>query len=512
MRATFAGLAVALLASPAAGQLAYAGNQLLMPSALGVSIQAGDEFGAAFAVGDFDGDSFDDLAIGLPGRTISGLTDAGAVLIVYGSLTGLNGAGALPPLLFSQNGTNVLEVSEAGDRFGAALAAGNFDGLFGDDLAVGVPLEDLESGPVVADAGLVHVFYSDANGLQPALDETWHQESFAGLSTNEGGDRFGASLAICDLGFTADAYRDLGIGIPGDNWDGLNNAGAIYSILGTSSGLGTAGAGYSGEPASGTPPAAGDSSGSAIVCLTNANGSRASAIGSPFAEAEGVENSAGIVRLAYSGGSSEVASPYGGSFLGTAVALAESVGSGFTLFAGAPGFDAAGVDEAGGVYFDAINGLLYQGAFGLSGVPEPSDQLGQVLAVGDWNDDGRPDVAFGIPSEDLRESEATPAPNAGIVQVLFQQAHDIGTAAHQNITWDDPEFQFGALANDRFGGALATGDFDGDGVDDLAIGAPGALNGAAEAGLVQILNGERKLVFADNFEVNGLDAWTTTSP
>src|SRR5207253_269202 len=37
---------------------------------------------------------------------------------------------------------------------------------------------------------------------------------------------------------------------------------------------------------------------------------------------------------------------------------------------------------------------------------------------------------------------------------------------------------FGAKAGDQLGAALATGDLDGDGKDDLVVGAPGAQNGA----------------------------------
>ena len=52
-------------------------------------------------------------------------------------------------------------VSEPGDLFGWALATGDFDGDGFDDLAVGVPEEDVDG---VADAGAVHVFVSTADG------------------------------------------------------------------------------------------------------------------------------------------------------------------------------------------------------------------------------------------------------------------------------------------------------------------------------------------------------------
>ena len=44
-----------------------------------------DLFGTAVTTGDFDGDRFDDLAVGVPAEDIDGDTDAGAVNVIYGS-------------------------------------------------------------------------------------------------------------------------------------------------------------------------------------------------------------------------------------------------------------------------------------------------------------------------------------------------------------------------------------------------------------------------------------------
>src|SRR5687767_621556 len=44
-----------------------------------------DEFGAALAHGDFNGDSYDDLAVGVPEEAVA----TGSVHVIYGSATGL---------------------------------------------------------------------------------------------------------------------------------------------------------------------------------------------------------------------------------------------------------------------------------------------------------------------------------------------------------------------------------------------------------------------------------------
>ena len=115
-----------------------------------------DAFGCALAAGDFDGDAFVDLAIGVCGEDSS----RGAVQVIFGGPTGLSASGSR---FFSETGIGGL--SEDGDQFGFALATGDFDGDGFDDLAIGIPFEDFGAGGAVANTGQVNVLYGAAAGF-----------------------------------------------------------------------------------------------------------------------------------------------------------------------------------------------------------------------------------------------------------------------------------------------------------------------------------------------------------
>ncbi|MER5477357.1 VCBS repeat-containing protein [Streptomyces sp. NPDC002734] len=92
------------------------------------SAETGDRFGDESAYADFDGDGYDDLAVGAPGEDLGTDKDAGMVTILWGSANGITGAGAVQiddP------------ASSSHDQWGRLLAAGDFDGDGKQDLAVG---------------------------------------------------------------------------------------------------------------------------------------------------------------------------------------------------------------------------------------------------------------------------------------------------------------------------------------------------------------------------------------
>jgi hypothetical protein len=92
------------------------------------SAEAGDRFGYDNAYADFNGDGYDDLAVGAYGEDLGTDKDAGMLTILWGSAAGITGAGSVQ--IADPAGSSH-------DLWGRRLAAGDFDGDGKQDLAVG---------------------------------------------------------------------------------------------------------------------------------------------------------------------------------------------------------------------------------------------------------------------------------------------------------------------------------------------------------------------------------------
>src|SRR5262245_24948641 len=188
-----------------------------------------DEFGSALAIGDFDGDGWDDLAVGVPNEDIGSVVSGGAVNVLYGGNDGLTSTGNQ---LWTQNSSGIEGAVEAFDSFGPALTVGDVDGGGDEGLAVGVPGED---GGGDVSAGAVNVIYGSSSGLSSTDNLIWHQDRGSIKDSAESNDNFGWSLAAGN--FNGTTYDDLAVGVPFETLGSRIEAGAVNVIYGSANGL-----------------------------------------------------------------------------------------------------------------------------------------------------------------------------------------------------------------------------------------------------------------------------------
>jgi hypothetical protein len=155
---------------------------------LSLSSGVDHRFGTALTTGDFNGDGFDDLAIGVTGFDIGAAENAGLVAVVRGGNIALTNAS---PLFYTQNTANIVETAEIAERFGHGLTAGDYNGDGRADLVIAV----LEEFAGHHQAGAVHVLYGGNSGPATTGSQFFTQDSNRILGDADGGDWFGTALA-----------------------------------------------------------------------------------------------------------------------------------------------------------------------------------------------------------------------------------------------------------------------------------------------------------------------------
>ena len=455
---TDCGIVVVRYGVPGQGLAGSAASTVLFQGFVGSPSEEGPSelFGRALAAGDFNGDGFDDLAVGVPGdRHPTSGSVIGAVQVHYGSAGGLLVQNAEWIYRYLSWEFAPVTCPVGADEFGAALAAGNFDGDAFSDLAIGAPLACAGHIGQPQDSGAVYVAHGGSGGLLPIAGYFLSENSPGVFGDAANGERFGEALAAgnFDGGPPGNRFDDLAIGVPDE---GAN--GSLYLVFGSEFGLIYANSFFWAPGALGITPEVGARLGAALAAGDfDGDGHDDLAIGDP-------EQDLGLGD--------------------------EIPDAGLVAFAfGAPGG------------FDLSRTILASEPAG----SDPANRFGWALAVGDFDRDGRDDIAMGSPFDDSEGSDR------GSVSILMgEAAPNFGTrqrtflAGVEGVPGDDQNHQ-------HFGRALAAGDFDGDGHADLVIGAPyyNLFGVAVDAGMEVVLYGA---LFADGFEAGYIQNWSASTP
>ena len=190
---------------------------------------------AVSAAGDFNGDGFDDLIIAAPESDEGALNNRGAVYVVLGKAAGF-GADFDVGSLTTGQGFKFLGTT-AGETAGYAVAGGgdiNGDGF--DDVVIGAPVRDTGG----TNRGAVYIIFGRPTASIPAeilassLDGT-SDDGFVIQGANNG-DQLGFSVGIAG-DFNGDGFDEVIVGTPKFDGASGNDRGAAYLIFGKASGF-----------------------------------------------------------------------------------------------------------------------------------------------------------------------------------------------------------------------------------------------------------------------------------
>ena len=351
-----------------AGRIYLIFGQETIPSYIDLAVDSADviiagggveyRLGTAVAIGEINGDGFDDLVVSANNADLPWATDGGEVYVFWGTTTWNSRIN-----LMVDHADVTIQANEAQDHLGTALAVDDINGDSFDDILVGAP-DASPSGRL--NAGTAYVF----NGWTILPDTIKLNLSFADVTIygSSAGNRMGTSVAIGDFDFRS--FGDIILGAPYTTTGSGVAAGEVYVLLGNNNMHSVIDLNSNPNPADvriygayandnvGVAVAAGDVNGDGYCDVL---------VGAPYADV-GSETEAGITYVIY-----------GGAFVFPAV------------------FDLAAAEHNVIVYGNLEN-----------------DNSGSALTAGDINGDGFADIIIGAYGADTPGGN-----NAGESYVIF---------------------------------------------------------------------------------------------
>lgn len=379
-------------------------------------------------------------------------------------------------------GENLMKGDPAASFGGHRIVTGDLNCDERDDVVVLQPGASINVGGTPVAGGGITIVPTNAVGPQATMSFEWHQGIAGVAGAVESGDSFGFSAAIADQ--DGDGCEDLFVGVPGEN-DDTTNDGLVHAFFGSATTTVSAAndetpVNFAGEN---------DRLGTSVVAMnfSSAVVERHVVMGVPGGLTNTGIESGHILNYGSPDGSclictqkpfrdtpTIVTSPLAGERFGTEMlAFGDSVGQRFLALRG-----------DGGNRLSLIRNLSGTPGFTTftraSLTPAPNAgaaDFGKVMAAGDFNGDGVESVA-------VLTDDGTGNASFEIFVLSRGVSNNPSFVQSQRITgpvFAGPEFLEAA--------SMASGDFNRDGFDDLAVGFPGVDGETPTSGNVLILRG-----------------------
>ncbi|MEM1275813.1 MAG: tandem-95 repeat protein, partial [Pseudomonadota bacterium] len=437
----------------ASGNSAVVGNDDAPQQGTGITIQglsASDQSGSTVSfVGDVNGDGLDDFVIGAPNRQLAGIGEVGSAFLIFGRDAGIEDTLTLP----TSSNLFGLPINGAAlnGAFGSAITElGDVNGDLIDDFLVAAPTESsqgLESDGV----GYV-IFGTDSGFASPLQIANFTGATGFAINGAESFDTLGTGVGGGG-DFNGDGVNDILIGAPARDAAGLTYNGQVFVIFGEPLGFDSTFpvdfvSGFNGVSFSGPENS---NFGASVAFVGDFNGDTIDdiAVGAPN------ENATGEVYVIFGTGSS-------------------------------PSVDVnvSTLDGSNGIR------ILGAGAGSQSGV--------QVAGSGDFNGDTITDLLIATRADGGDTGAYVVFGSNSISSATLSLAGDLdGTNGFQIQSLESYDYAGSSVAN--------AGDVNGDGIEDILIGAyGGSPNGLSNAGRAFLIFGS-DAGFNASFSLTDLD-------